>query len=306
MNRACKLLILIILMPVFATGCAKKASKPITQVIAFGDGLSDNGNALRILQNDIENGETDPSMLALDNFETRYEGRQSNGPLAVEILAEHLKVKLSDYAVVGATCDLNSLVVTGDMVNTGVLSQVNQFKEDLKGKKADPDGLYFISCSSGDWYAYLDDVSVENFEKYADKAVDDTMTAVEYLSGLGAKRFIVVNAYNLKIMPLVTLYGGGDRAQAFQTRYNSQLLSKMVELGKQLNTEITVFDQQAVSEKIVNTPQSYKITNLTGTCVDSNQTVCENPDEYYFWNIVYPTRKVHQIFGEAMAAVYGK
>jgi len=35
-------------------------------------------------------------------------------------------------------------------------------------------------------------------------------------------------------------------------------------------------------------------------------TACNSPDEYFFWDPVHPTRRVHQIVGEAMAAVYGK
>jgi phospholipase/lecithinase/hemolysin len=34
--------------------------------------------------------------------------------------------------------------------------------------------------------------------------------------------------------------------------------------------------------------------------------VCETPDQYYIWDDYHPTRRVHDIFGKSMAALYGK
>ena len=63
MSRTRKYLIFTILIGLLASGCAKQASKTITQVIAFGDSLSDNGAAQQITKNDVENGIADAFIL---------------------------------------------------------------------------------------------------------------------------------------------------------------------------------------------------------------------------------------------------
>ena len=80
----------------------------------------------------------------------------------------------------------------------------------------------------------------------------------------------------------------------------------MADLSKQLTVEITVFDLHAVEDKIRSDPKKYGLTNLTDPCLAdmfTTTTACSNPDERYFWDQYHPTRKVHQIIGEAMAAV---
>jgi len=64
------------------------ASASITHLYAFGDSYSDNGNALKL-------GTSYP-------LQTGWQGRPSNGPVAIEVLAARLNVPLSDYAVGGA------------------------------------------------------------------------------------------------------------------------------------------------------------------------------------------------------------
>ena len=76
-----------------------------------------------------------------------------------------------------------------------------------------------------------------------------------------------------------------------------------------MNINIRIFDLTGVSERIQNRPDIYGLTNLTDPCLDTTKTevtVCETPDEYYFWDDIHPTRVVQKILGEAMAEQLGK
>ena len=308
MNRYQKFLILVILLTMLASGCAKQA-KPFTQIVAFGDDWTDNGNALRITKKDIENKVTVASIIPPSDL--YWEGRFSNGPVAVEVMAQRLKVNLTDYAVSAALSGGSNLVTGGEFEATGLLSQVKQFESELNGKKADSGALYFLGVSTGnDLWSWAED-NTGNSAVLADEVLKNLQTAIMKLSQLGAKQFFVVNAPDLTIMPgmlAVEKEGFAKDLANFQAYYQSQLPKIMADLSTQLQIEINIFDFQAIEDKIRSDPQKYSLKNLTDSCMADYWaiTACENPNEYYFWDPFHNTRKVNQIFGEAMAAVYEK
>ena len=85
---------------------------PISHVYAFGDSYSDNGNFKQL----------EPHA----PWDAYWEGRISNGPVAVEVLANRLSVELTDYAVANAKSDTSNL--NPRFPNTGALGQVEKFK----------------------------------------------------------------------------------------------------------------------------------------------------------------------------------
>jgi phospholipase/lecithinase/hemolysin len=306
MNSKRKYITIILLIGLVISGCAGQAGPTITQVIAFGDSLSDNGAAQQITKKDVEDNVS--GAFILPPAEVYWEGRCSNGPVAVDVLAERLNVKLEDYAVGGAMSNEENAIKIGNLTMTGLLSQVEKYKSTLAGTQADPDALYFIMISGNDW----DGLSKELYGTYKAEVADETLknieTSVAELTKLGAKRFFVVSSFDGSKQPDTVMNGLASFAKAFQERFNTQLPTRMAELSKQLGIEITVFDLQAVEDKIRSDPGKVGLTNLTEPCLSDmfDTTACDNPDERYFWDPYHPTRKVHQIIGEAMAAEYGK
>ncbi len=256
-------------------GCAgnqKDQEKPISHVYAFGDEHTDKGNC--------------------------SEGRMSNGPLAVEVLAEQLNVDLTDYAWCGAPSGYEHLDYVDPLDDGTLLGQVNTFKSELKGAKADPDALYFIQIGMVDYY-------LASSPDTADEVVANIVTAVTQLAKLGAKHFMVGNSFNLSKFP-------GHRrfkydAEMFQTKMNAALPGEMEKLAKKMRLEIEIFDIAAIEERIWSNPEQYGFKELSKACTFWGSEagpgeICANPDEYYFWGYYYLTHHVHQILGEAMAA----
>ena len=297
-----------LLASIFLAGCSTQPVA-ITQIYAFGDGPSDNGNFMRTVREQVNKGELDPIILTILETVTTAD-RLSNGPVAVEILADKLQASLTDYAVFGALSDDTYFSMSGP----GLFGQIGQFETELQGKKADPDSLFFIFASGGDFYnsfCYNDTPVIAT--DLADQVVANISTAVTRLADVGAKRFMVVNSKNFPIEPQIDFCSKGNQAPVFQDRINSRLPSKMEELAKQLQINIELFDYSAISDRIAKNPDQYGLSNVTDSCIvymDSAGVepngVCESPDEYYFWDRHHTTQRVNEIIGEAMAEQLSK
>jgi phospholipase/lecithinase/hemolysin len=286
------------LVMVLLAGCGGAPAEPIatpipiSHVYAFGDSFSDNGNLKQLAPSDPW-------------WDTHWEGRTSNGLVAVEVLADRLSVELTDYAVTGAKSDTSN--VNPRFPSTGALGQLEKFKTELDGHSADPNALYFVMIGVNDFFEVLTDFPIDN-PTLTDQTVDNIATLITQLAQLGAKRFLVINSADTAVMPYVIANGRSDDAAEFQTLINSKLSSRLDELKSQLEIEITSFDYVTLSTRIRENPSDYGLSNLTDACQPvflGVKPACASPDQYFFWDEVHPTRRVHQIFGEAWAALYG-
>jgi phospholipase/lecithinase/hemolysin len=278
----------------------------IDHVYAFGDSLSDIGHDLKIAKDLAAQGEFDPNIVRI--CETYYwKGRDSNGPAAVEVLADKLKAELTDYAVGGATTGYDN--TNGDLwKNTGLMAQIDQFENELNGEQADPNALYFLHIGANDFIKNIifeNSHSMSETVKIADQAITNINTAVGRLAKLGARRFMVVNSADISKMPDVNSMNYQTEASAFQKRINSLLPGEMEKLAKQLMIDMNFFDYTTLSDRMHNNPGEFGLTNRSERCLvvqDINTVeVCPNPDQYFYWDGLHPTRRVHQIMGEAMA-----
>ncbi len=300
--------IIIVLIGVLLAGCAQQSSTPITHVYAFGDEQTDNGHCVKYLQEAIAQGQLDPDDLHELKFVMAQEklgGRLTNGPVAVEVLADRLKVPLTDYAICMALSSHDSLADGVDsFANSGLLGQVDQFEEDLNGKQADPDAIYYIQIGSADFFAFRTSRTAETVRA-------NISDAVSQLAKLGVKHILVGNSYNLSKFPGFRSGSISKEAESYQKALNDSLPVEMKNLAKSLNAEINIFDLAAIENRIQSDPGKYGITTLTPPCTQlglatGSAEICDNPDEYYFWGYYYPTRVVHQIIGEAMVEQVSK
>ncbi len=261
-----------------------------SQVYAFGDSYSDNGNFYKL----------DPS--AFDSY--NWQGRSSNGPVAVEVFANQLGIELTDYAIGGAKS--NSDNPNGGLYsNTGMLAQIEKFKNELNGKGADPQALYFIRIGSVDYLIKPLGLGWIENPKLSDQVVGNIAKGISELAQLGARRFLVVGPENLAILPIVTSAGSKmqEDAAEFQNLMEFKLPKRITELASQLGIEITYFDALDLSNRILKIPADYGLTNITEACTDQ-VPICTNPDQFYIWDTFHPTRRVHEIIGRTLAALY--
>ena len=302
-----------ILLSAFLSGCADSGANmkstennadgdiKIEKIIAFGDSYSDNGASFEISKKMVDDGVTDAAILPGDLY---WQNRWTNGPTAVEVLAEKLDAELIDYAVGGAKSGPDNYYHwMNPHQDTGVLGQVEAYENTLENGKADPEALYFIFISANDFFEHTDYALPGTVTDLADQAVDNVKTAVAELADLGAEHYMIVNSSDLTMLPAVTAAGQTELADTFQTQFNTSLRATMQTAESNLDVDIIVFDHIAVSNRIQENPAHYGITNMTDACQPVYPEVkpeCAAPDEYYFWDEWHPTRRVHQIVGEAM------
>ena len=276
---------------------------PYSAVVAFGDSLSDNGN-FYAASAALVAAEVLPGQLPQAPY---FEGRFSNGPVAVEVMAQRLGIPLVGLAYGGAGTGPSNLQAPpelGPLNTTGLLSQVGGFVA-AQGGAADLSALYLVWAGTNDFI--LGDLSQVGV--IITQAVTNLNTAVGALYGAGARHFLLPLMPDLGLTPQAIAAGSDIAAalSAISAAFNDALGgSYLALLGLLPGAEFTVFDTVAAQRGLVASAAAFGITNTTGGCfsgfVGEPGDVCDDPSSYLFWDRQHPTALVHRILGEQFAA----
>jgi phospholipase/lecithinase/hemolysin len=265
-----------------------------SQIVAFGDSLSDNGNVFAASKSVLGFGvPTAPY----------WNGRFSNGPVAVEVMAQTLGLNLVDYAFGGAlTGTSNRAGVPG---LPGIQNEVDKFTSGLAtaGKKADASALYFLWGGANDFFSADDKAAA------AAPAIANLTGQVSQLYNAGARDFFVTLMPDLANTAASIQAGQQvqDQAHALSVLFNTNLASAMQSLQGSLDgATIRVFDPNpsltAARDLILAAGGTASQPCWTGDYTGGGATVCTNPELHVLWDGVHPTAALHQAMGEAMAA----
>jgi phospholipase/lecithinase/hemolysin len=299
MNKLAMLVVLLV-MPVVAF------AGPITSLYVIGDSLSDQGNAFA-----LTGGFPPPP----------YAQRASNGPVAVERMAQLLGVPLvasqlggTNYAVVGATTGPVQIpgappgVTTENisevefglpqLAGTSLLSQVAQIIN--AGPLVDPDGALFMVWGGAN------DLFLSPTAGTAVNAVTNLGQSILALYGFGARHFFVPNLPDLSSTPAAGALSPAERAglQALSIGFNNLLAAQLIALSSLPGIDITAFDDFSFFNAFLANAGANGFTNTTSPCLvgtPPNATVCADPNSFVFWDTVHPTAAAHQAIGDAFA-----
>lgn len=269
------------------------AQAAYSQIVAFGDSLSDNGNAFKATKSALGFGIP---------AEPYWEGRFSNGPVAVEVMAQTLGVALVDYAFGGALTNTQNRGVPG---LPGIQTQVNQFTSGLAsaGKTADASALYFLWGGANDFFSATDKLAT------IAPTIGNLTGEVGQLYGAGAREFFVTLMPDLS-NTLDAINGTPqDRAQAhaLSVAFNTQLSASLLTLqGSLSGATIHVFDPNptltTARDAILAAGGTTTVPCWTGDYAGGGGTVCTDPDLHTLWDGVHPTAVLHDALGKSMAA----
>jgi len=247
------------------------SSATYSQVVAFGDSLSDNGN-----------------FFALTALPTApYDmGRLSNGPVWVETLAGNLGITLDARAVAGAT--------TGTVNTNGPYpGMTDQFNTYIAAGPVDPNALYTVWGGANDFLFLGPD---DDPAAAIGIAVSNLLAGIGGLMAAGAQHFLVPSLPDLGLTPrALASPDGGFGATQISTIFNTSL---SINLGSTFpGADIDFLDTFTILQNLVANPSSLGLTNVTEPCVDAaalpTPALCGNPDEYAFWDDIHPTRVLH-------------
>lgn len=245
-------------------------------IIAYGDSLSDNGNLFSADQGIIPGGYP-PSP-------PYFNGRFSNGPVAVEQMAKALGIPLVDFAVGGATSGIGNFVDGGTQTTLGAFGLPGMA---LELTKPLPPGVNVATSLFVVWGG-ANDFLAGGSPLVAAANID---AIVANLEAEGATHILVPGLPDLSLTP--EFYGVA--AAALYT----QIFNQTMLLG--LPPGATYYDTFAFLNGIEANPAAYGITNTNTPCLNG-ATPCANPGQYIFWDDIHPTTTVDALLAQQFAA----
>jgi phospholipase/lecithinase/hemolysin len=300
------------------TGSATLASAQgtPTQIVVFGDSLSDPGNGFALL-NGLTDGNPnatppdfglDASLISSAPY-ARGGHHLTNGDTWVEQLARLVGAQRSvqpafasanPFAMNFAIATARARTIAGRPDLPSLSFEVAAFLQKT-GNQVPSDALYVIEIGATD---VRDAIATGNLAQAqailqdAVKAIHDTITL---LAGLGARHFLVWNVPDAGLTPAARLSGASAFATLVTTAFNGLLaadLQPLIAAGL-----VIPFDANQLLTTIVNDPETYGLTNVTDACVtpDDPPFTCQTPDEYLFWDGAHPTAAVHGFIADAVA-----
>lgn len=268
---------------------AAHAASP-NALVVFGDSLSDKGLVWQQLQN------TTGQNLPQSPF--YVDGRFSNGPVAVEYMAQAMGVPLDDRAWGGATTGRDNILdKQGELAHTGVLDQVDDYVLAHGAHPLDNQALYVL-------WAGANDMIFGPNQATADKASQQMMQALDTLYAAGARHFFVPLMPDLSLMP--TFKGLSRLFQPASEAYNQSLTKALRDASaRHPDAAIQSFDTANYLSALLAAPDADFADTRTACVKGTFETVisvCTNPQDHVYWDGTHFTTGLHARLGTAFAA----
>ncbi|HLD16763.1 MAG TPA: SGNH/GDSL hydrolase family protein [Coxiellaceae bacterium] len=271
-------------------------------LVIFGDSLSDTGNKFKQYHQPVS--------------PPYWNGRYSNGPLWIEDLAyqsqlidnpmtnpdEAVTSRWKNYAF-GDSTVLKGHVGPGVQTRT-LNEEVNEFITQAPTLDWNTT-LVVLWDGSND---LMDSVCLKDPFQCTRTVVQETIRNIDLLHEKGARYFL------LPLMPDVSLTPLAHQALPPHQRKELQQLVKYFNNEYEISLEHLQASTPNLHLFVVDTNlfiQQNKDKfpmSLSSLCYNNEGkydkimgSVCENPDDYFFWDQMHPTAKAHQQFAEAVA-----
>ena len=301
---------------------ANASLQTLSSLFVFGDSLSDGGNSGLVSQ--AAQGYTFPPP-------PYYNGRYSNGPVAVEYLwksynpgdtsfkpsLDCLTTCGTNYAIGGATTGLASYNSVNPNVppplqpaynNLGNNWQLNTFA--AQAPVFDPvSSLFVIWLFPNDLFYYQKTgmtpgtaggaagIGPVGIDQLIGNGIKNIVDTVLFLESKGAQHFLVANMPDLAKTP----DGYGNPALTALTQaFDFDLAQALTLLDVALTSaEIVQFDTYRFFNDAIADPSRFGFTNTTERCVDNILNGRCNPynNTWLFWDGSHPTTYAHSVLG---------
>ena len=273
----------VILAFVISSVSTLALAESISSVVVYGDSLSDNGNLFAATGQPAA---------------PYFQGRRSDGPVAVEQLAAALGVPLIDFAWIGATSGIGNYSDGGTPTSPGLIS-LPGMQTELAATQAllNPyltSGLFIVWGGANDFLAPspLDQTPID----VVNRAVSNDLGIVAALGLLGAHNILVPGLPDLGLTPYFRSLGpvAAQQASVLTDVFNTALRSN-------LPSGVSFYDVAALQRASVANPSAFGFMNVTDPCFNG-VTVCANPSEYLFFDEFHPTSTAHRFLAEGFLA----
>jgi phospholipase/lecithinase/hemolysin len=248
----------------------------VSQVVVFGDSLSDTGNF----------------WTKMHPTDWPYVGKgASNGPLAVEKMADIYKTPLVNFAWFGATTGVGNEADSGTQTALGTAQLPGVTTAYLAAKAAglevDPQAVYVV-------WAGPNDLRTNGTSPAAlATAVTNLVAIVRDLESAGAKHILAPGMPDLGLTPGYVGTIDEEQATAVSDAFNALLTAN-------LPRKVNYFDTAGWMRQIFAKPAAYGFVNVTQPCLGTPGCLAA-PDTFFFWDTFHPTTAAHALMGELFA-----
>lgn len=274
----------------------------LTNIYVLGDSLSDTGNIFTFTA-----GQIPPFPY--------FEGRISNGPVAIEYVVDRLnniQVNLNltlapsllggnNFAFAGAgTGRNNSNEDDFNLDLPGLLDQVDAYRQ----LGTDPtNSLFFVWAGPTNFLDNLGGTNTDDRAVLIEQGVDNLLAGVETLLASGASKFVIPNMLNLGRLP--TSATSQREARTVAIAFNGRLglsLGNLKQSVENQGLELVEVDLFGLGETIAENPTRFGFTNATDPLLSLVATgqVLPNTPGYFFWDQFHPTTQAHAIIGDTI------
>lgn len=274
----------------------------ITNLLAFGDSLSDMGNGKN-------------SILNVPDVPPYWQGRFSNGQVWLEYMSE----------AYGVTTTIGSGTAAGDnrafggsqtgqgysyVLLPNVGTQISNYLSNVQ--TTIPSNAVVSLWSGGNDFLY----GTAN----ANTIVTNMESHIRQLEGAGANEFIIPNLPPLEKTPEVKSWSQ-NRQNTIASEvvlYNQKLTTLAGDLRVELGITIHFIDAWSVFNDILQNKEALGLTNVNDAACSggisllplpicsSGDTVVSNVDEYLFFDKAHPTRVMHRFIGRYAVEAIGE
>lgn len=269
---------------------APASAEPFSKLVAFSGALSDTGNMASVTG---------------DLPAPFHANRNADGPVAVEVLAARLggleaAPSMHLKAGAGGTNFAVSDALAGGDGPHDLAAQVDAYL-DRAGGEADPDALYFVFIGGNDVIAAAQAEDHTAIGPILGKAVGGIERAIHRLVAAGAKTLFVPDFLDLSVSPAVQGMGAAGPASQLSAAYNEMFYAMLDRLDLPEGVEIIRWSFGDFVDDVIAHYRELGFTDRNTPCVAVMEAGACDPERFVFLTPVYPTAKVHELVGTAMA-----
>lgn len=282
---------------------------PFGALYAFGDSLTDVGNAYAATFGRV------PAAPYAD-------GQFSNGPVWVQGLAAGLDLEPLRPSVLGGTNYAFGGANTGTTPThrANPLDLVGQFAAFSAAYPVAPsDALYAVWIGSNDLFGALSAASSAapgsaqaDPRATADAAVANVQGVLQGLAAKGAEDVLLVTVPDLGQTPRLNGDPAAKAAGSSLAAYFDQRLLSVLGADPLLaGLDLRVLDAYTLIADAAARPSAYGLSDVTSACLTGAEdlaggTPCATPNTHLFWDDIHPSAAAHAVVGrQALALVAG-
>ena len=245
-----------------------------------------------------------------------YARRLSNGPTAIEYLAQDLGIpftysndpnrgnKSLNFAIAGAeTGTYND--ATGLNGVGGQQTQVASFVGQAQNRSItfSPAATLFILEAGGN--DIFDNIGSEPAANIIQNAAANVLGQATALYGAGARNIALATLFHIGLTPAGAASGFALALNEIADAMNAAYAQVAGTLDAELpGANVFLLNTGSIVNDLIANASALGFTNSTDPCLvlGPSPSLCSNPDQYVFWDSKHPTTRFHELLGDALAA----